>query len=198
PLLVGHSLGGAIALTLATKRPGLLGGLALLAPLTQPMEDVPDIFRPLVNPSPVRRAIIARTLAVPLGKLKRRRTLATVFAPDAVPADFGERGGGVLAGRPGAFQAASTEMSNVGDLVEIAALYRDIALPVGILFGRGDRILDPDLHGAQTAAIIPGAQYETIDGGHMIPLTAPVATASWLRRQTGRMHGTATTFPQRT
>ncbi|MBJ6123735.1 alpha/beta hydrolase [Sphingomonas sp. BT553] len=199
PLLVGHSLGGAIALTLATKRPELLGGLALVAPLTQPMDDAPDIFLPLVNPSPVRRAIIARTLAVPLGKVKRKRTLETVFGPDPVPADFGERGGGFLASRPSAIYAASTEISNVGDLAEIAPLYRDIALPVGILFGRGDRILDPELHGAKTAATIPGARYEAIDGGHMIPLTAPDATASWLRRQAGRVPGNSmAALPQET
>lgn len=193
PLLVGHSLGGAIALTLATKRPELVGGLALIAPLTQPISDPPKIFRPLINPSPARRAIIARTLAIPLGKVKRKRTLATVFGPDPVPDDFGARGGGFLASRPGAIYAASTELSNVSDLVEIAALYRDLALPVGILFGRGDQILDPELHGARTAADIPGAQYEVIDGGHMIPLTAPNEIASWLRRQAGRAPATAVT-----
>jgi pimeloyl-ACP methyl ester carboxylesterase len=186
PLLVGHSLGGAIALTLATKCPSLLGGLALIAPLSQPMNEAPRIFRGLLNPSPVRRALVSRTLAVPLGKLKRKRTLETVFAPDPVPADFGERGGGMLAGRPSAFYAASTEVSGADDLVEIAAMYDRIPVPVGILFGRGDQILSPGLHGAQTASAIPGAEFEAIEGGHMILITAPNATASWLRRQAAR------------
>jgi len=197
PLLVGHSLGGAIALTLATKRPNLLGGLALIAPLSQPMDQVPKIFRALVNPSPFRRALASRTLAVPLGKLKRRRTLQTVFAPDPVPTDFGERGGGVLAGRPSAFYAASTEISGADDLVEIAAMYGDIPLPVGILFGREDQILSPGLHGAQTATAIPGAEYEVIEGGHMILISAPDATASWLRRQAVRAFGEASAVEAR-
>ena len=126
------------------------------------------------------------TLAVPLGKLKRKRTLETVFAPDPVPADFGERGGGILAGRPSTFYAASTEISGADVLVEIAAIYGDIQLPVGILFGRDDQILSPGLHGAQTASTIPGSEYEVIEGGHMILITAPDATASWLRRQAAR------------
>lgn len=196
--MVGHSLGGAVALTLATKRPSLLGGLALIAPLSQPMNEAPRIFRGLLNTSPVRRAIVSRTLAVPIGKLKRKRTLETVFAPDPVPADFGERGGGILAGRPSAFYAASTEISGADDLVEIAAMYGDIPLPVGILFGRDDQILSPELHGAQTASAIPGAEYEVIEGGHMILITAPDATASWLRRQAARGLGhVAPTIEQR-
>ncbi len=186
PLLVGHSLGGAVALTLATKRPSLLGGLALIAPLSQPMNEAPRIFRGLLNTSPVRRAIVSRTLAVPIGKLKRKRTLAAVFAPDPVPADFSERGGGILAGRPSAFYAASTEISGADDLAEIAAMYGNIPLPVGILFGRDDQILSPGLHGAQTASKIPDAEYEVIEGGHMILITAPDATVSWLRRQAAR------------
>ena len=38
PLLVGHSLGGAVALSLALERPDLIRGLALIAPLTQPQD----------------------------------------------------------------------------------------------------------------------------------------------------------------
>lgn len=189
PLLVGHSLGGAVALTLATKRPGLLGGLALIAPLSQPMDKVPQIFRALSNPSPARRAFVSRTLAVPLGRLKRKRTLEVVFGPDVVPADFGERGGGALAARPSAFYTASTEITHAEDLVEIARMYGSIPLPVGILFGRDDGILSPSLHGEQTAAVIADAEYEAIDGGHMILVSAPDATASWLRRQAVRTFG---------
>lgn len=187
PVLVGHSLGGAVALALASQDQRALGGLALIAPLTQPLADAPAIFRPLLTPSRVRRAFVANVLAVPIGKLTRKATLAAVFGPDPVPADFGDKGGGVLAARPGAVYAASTEISEgVDDLAEIAANYGTLTLPVGILFGRGDRILSPDLHGRKTAAAIAGADYAVIEGGHMIPLTAPDATASWLRRQAAR------------
>lgn len=187
PLLVGHSLGGALALTLATRTPDLVGGLALVSPLTQPLRDAPGIFRPLLIRSPLRRAVIAWTLAVPLARLVRRRSLKAVFGPDRVPPDFAGKGGGALSTRPGVFRAASQEVTEgVGDLEEVVLGYPLLRMPVGILFGRGDRILAPDIHGERTAATIPDADLMLIDGGHMLPLTATKEVAAWIRAQSAR------------
>ena len=59
PLLVGHSLGGALALAVALQHPEAVSGLALLSPLTQPLDAVPLAFRGLaISPrlSSVRRS----------------------------------------------------------------------------------------------------------------------------------------------
>ena len=40
PLLVGHSMGGAVALVLAQRHPERVSGLALIAPLTHPVQEV--------------------------------------------------------------------------------------------------------------------------------------------------------------
>jgi len=50
--------------------------------------------------SAVATVILGLTLATPLAILRSRGVLATVFGPDAVPADFGTRGGGLLGLRP--------------------------------------------------------------------------------------------------
>ena len=47
PTVVGHSLGGAAALTLALDHPGKVGALALIAPLTHTDGTVPPAFRAL-------------------------------------------------------------------------------------------------------------------------------------------------------
>jgi pimeloyl-ACP methyl ester carboxylesterase len=184
PLLVGHSLGGALSLSLALDRPELLRGLALVAPLTQPIAGIPAVFRALHHTSAFRRRLIAHTLAVPLGTLGQAKARHVIFSPDAVPQDYATRGGGALAVRPSAFYAASSEVSlGTGELVGMARHYPDLSVPLGILFGRGDRILPPELHGERTVAAVPGAELALIDGGHMLPLTAPQAVADFIRRR---------------
>ena len=174
PLVVGHSLGGAVALALALERPDLIRGLALIAPLTQPQDDVPDAFKGLAAIPPSLRRLMAQTLGSPLSRLTAERTLQAVFAPEAAPADFVTRGGGALSQRPSAIAAAAADLAFAGeDMAAIAARYPTLAVPTAILFGREDSVLDPALHGHRTAAEIPGARIDVIEGGHMIPVTAP-------------------------
>ena len=191
PLLVGHSLGGAIALALALEQPRLIRGLALIAPLTQPVEgEPPAAFRALMLPSPFVRRVVAWTLATPLGRRNRIKGLTLVFGPEPIPDDYDDLGGGALALRPRSFIAASSEVSlGSQPLIAQAARYAGLGLPTAILFGRGDRILDPAIHGGRLEAVVPGATLELIDGGHMIPLTRPDQTADWLRRFDRRVAG---------
>jgi pimeloyl-ACP methyl ester carboxylesterase len=187
PLLVGHSLGGAIALAVALDYPEKICGLALISPMTHPIEgDVPAAFRAMLVPSPLARRIVGWTLAAPLGRLNRKAGLELVFGPETPPDDFDSAGGGALSLRPGNFFAASSEVSlGSGALTGQAARYSSLGVPTAVLFGRGDRILDPALQGRRLADAAPGATLELIDGGHMIPLTRPDETAAWMRRFIG-------------
>jgi pimeloyl-ACP methyl ester carboxylesterase len=55
PLVVGHSLGGALSLAMALDHPDSVGALALIAPLTHAPDDVPDVFKSLIIRSPTLR-----------------------------------------------------------------------------------------------------------------------------------------------
>ena len=182
PLLVGHSMGGAVSLALALDRPELVGGLALIAPLTQPVTTVPKPFAALLAPSPLRPAM-AWLVAVPAGSVTGPKAAQEIFAPDPVPADFGIRGGGALSLRPKSYMAGSFEIRAAPvEMTKLAERYGALRLPVAILYGREDRVLDPALHGDKTVGAIPGATLELIAGGHMLPVTHPEATEAWLRR----------------
>ena len=182
PLLVGHSLGGAVALATALDHPDAIGGLALIAPLTHPQSDAPPALRRLAIGSPTLRRFVAWTLAVPITILYGAASLREVFAPDPVPADFPTRGGGLLALRPKAFYAASSDMAAVNeDLPDMVSRYRSIAMPVGILYGTADAILAPDVQGQSAAAAIPGATLDLVQGGgHMLPVAAVERTAAFI------------------
>lgn len=181
PLVVGHSLGGALALTLALEHPDKVGGLALVAPLTHMQERVPPVFDGLTILSPRWRRIVAWTFAIPASIKNSRKAMDQVFGPEAVPADFATRGGGLLGLRPAAFLSASADLQALPDwLPGQEARYGELDLPASILFGRHDRILDPHAHGQALADKVAGARLQFIDGGHMLPITNPEATAAFI------------------
>ena len=188
PVVVGHSLGGAIALALALNHPEQVGALALIAPLTHPLDTPPRGLEGLAIASPLRRALTAWTLALPSAILNRNRVLAALFGPEPAPADFGTRGGGLLSLRPTSFYGASTDMVHSGaDLAGMVARYPSLRLPVGVLYGSGDRILDPIFHGRALEALIPDLELELIEGGgHMLPITLPERTAEFIKRVAAR------------
>ncbi|MBV8859333.1 MAG: alpha/beta hydrolase [Acidobacteria bacterium] len=183
PLLVGHSLGGAVALAVALEHPEQVSGLALIAPLANVQETVPPVFKRLIITSRALRKVVAWTVATPASILRSVPVLDTLFGPDAVPADYATAGGGLLGLRPKSFCAASEDLVALeGELPALVERYGALRVPVGILYGTGDRVLDHRLHGVEVATMIEGAELELVEGGHMLPLTAPDAVASFVRK----------------
>ncbi len=189
PLVVGHSLGGAIALSLALDHPGAVGGLALIAPVTHPQAKVPPPFERLAVRSPFLRSLVAWTLAIPLSIANREHVLGALFGSQPVPADFAIRGGALLALRPSSFVGASCDLvAAADDLAAMPARYRELAMPVGILYGAADKVLDPAVHGEALAAKLPGVDFELIeDGSHMILICSADRAAAFIARMAQRV-----------
>jgi pimeloyl-ACP methyl ester carboxylesterase len=187
PLVVGHSLGGAVSLALALDHPDCVGALALVAPLTHAREVVPAIFRRLMIRTSLIRNLVAWTVATPLGILRGPMALKEVFAPDAVVPAFPLRAGGLLGLRPKAFCAASSDIVAINDVLPAyTRRYPSLSLPFGILFGEDDRLLDYREQGEAMRASCPALDLELIGGGHMLPMTAPDRCAALIRRVAAR------------
>ena len=191
PLLVGHSLGGAIALRVALDHPDKISGLALISPLTHYVPTPPKEFGGLYIRSPLMRRIIAATLAVPAGLKTAQQTLDFVFGPQPVPADYAIGGGGYLGLRPGHFYATSSDLVAVEqDLPGQMERYREIAMPVGILFGSRDRVLHHTRHGLAMEGRIEGVDIEILEGiGHMPQFVEAEKVAAFVRRMAGKAFG---------
>jgi pimeloyl-ACP methyl ester carboxylesterase len=191
PLIVGHSLGGAVALALALDEPDCVGGLALIAPATHPVEKAPALFRSLMIRSKFLRRIYAWTAAGPAALVAGPVFFRAAFAPEPAPADFGSAGGGLLALRPGNIFVTSTEL--VGGLdgdPAIAAMlsrYASLKVPVGVLYAQEDHVLDWRAQGEALKAEIPSLDFELVHGGHMLPVTQPDVCARFIRRIAARM-----------
>lgn len=192
PLVVGHSLGGAIALTLAVEHPGTISGIALLAPLTHLETRARQKFDLLYVPSRLLRRIMANTVAIPLSLKYAEPTMRFIFAPQAVPGDYMTGGGGWLGLRPAHFHATSTDIVAVEqDLGRIEQRYGEIAMPAGILFGTADRVIGMAIHGEPMRDRLKGLDFEAVDGlGHMPQFIDPERVTAFIKRIAARAFAT--------
>ncbi|MGN7100734.1 alpha/beta fold hydrolase [Ralstonia holmesii] len=181
PVLVGHSLGGAISLAVGLNHPQVIRRLALIAPLTHAESAPPGAFGGLVLPSPLVRRLVSWTLAIPLSIINSRKAIAAVFAPETMPKDFPFKGGGLLGLRPHVFYAASSDLvSAPEDLPDMERRYASMTVPVDMLYGRGDRILNVKRQGEALKQKLDRVNLRIIDGGHMLPVTQPALTTDWV------------------
>ena len=121
PLLVGHSLGGAIALSVAAG-PGVHRG----AGPDRPGHPFPAGGAAAVprdgDPQPVAAALVRPHLGGAAGHPQQPRRPGHAVRPPAAPRDFGVRGGGLRSLLPSSFCGASTDMAAVEqDLVRSKA-----------------------------------------------------------------------------
>lgn len=182
PVLVGHSLGGAVALAMALQAPGKIRGLALLAPLTHPDAGGAEVFKGLIVHTSLMRHLMAQTVAVPTAERSAGAVLDQVFAPEPCPEDFLVKGGGVLGLRPQGFVAASADASYLYPAIDTqAARYAtELSTPGAVLFGAGDAVLNPETQGKAMERY--GFDYWLVpDRGHMLPLTAPDLCEGFIR-----------------
>ncbi|WP_236472974.1 alpha/beta fold hydrolase, partial [Pseudomonas sp. PA-6-1H] len=117
---------------------------------------------------------VSHTLTLPVGLLTKGSVVKGVFAPDTAPPDFATRGGGLLGMRPDNFYAASTEINTVNDhLPDMVKRYPQLTLPIGLIYGARDKVLDFQKHGQALASKVPGLKLQVVEGrGHMLPITA--------------------------
>lgn len=188
PLVVGHSLGGAISLALALRHPGKIAGLALLSPLTRHIPRPPEAFGGLYIASPLKRRIVAETVAVPVALKTAKPTLDFIFGPQAPTADYAIGGGGYLGLRPSHFYAVSSDLVAVErDLPAQHNRYGEIALPVFVLYGDRDQVLDHAEQGLSLKQAIPSVEIEILPGiGHMPQFVEPQKVAEFVRRAAAR------------
>jgi pimeloyl-ACP methyl ester carboxylesterase len=169
PLIVGHSLGGSIALAHAFFHRGKARGYGLIAPRATDRGPVPPMFKGLAVKSPVLHYLIAWTIGIPLSIRRGLDITRAVFAPQEPPADFGKASGGLLSLRP------KSIIANFKDFVasdvtirQIQGRYDEITAPVIVLFGMEDRVLLPEIE-LPALETLPSLQTLRLEGaGHML------------------------------
>lgn len=188
PLLVGHSLGGAIALATALEHGEKISGLALLSPLTHLEDAIPPAFRLMYIRSPWQRRLISYTVGVPRSLKHANQTLNFVFGPQKAPEDYAIEAGGLAGLRPSHFLATLDDfMAIEHDLGRFEERYEELAMPVGVMFGTADCVIDYERNGLALQGRIAGLELELVDGmGHMPQFVEPDRVEAFIRRMAAK------------
>lgn len=189
--LVGNSMGGAIALWVASHRPDLVRTLTLISPA------VPDVRR--LRAHPLKQDPRMALLVVPgIGGMALRRlgriavekrvkaTIALVFAdPKRYPAARLAQDIAEATDRMGLPWADEAMLRSTRGLVRVQFLQargawqamRSIIAPSLVLWGDTDRLVAPDLAGF-VAAAIPGSRMLVLEHtGHTAMMEDPITSA---------------------
>jgi pimeloyl-ACP methyl ester carboxylesterase len=169
PVIVGHSMGGGIAMAYGMEYPDELAGIVFLSGLAFPMFSLS--FLQYVPPSlPGLGAFFANTVYAPLRRRIVDKSLKRFFHPQPVPGYVLRDTPVEMLYRPESLKAnAEDQMMVVGSMADLALHYDSYPLPVTVMVGTDDQTTDPNYHGIALASRLPDARLIVFEGlGHMI------------------------------
>jgi pimeloyl-ACP methyl ester carboxylesterase len=182
-IIVGHSLGAAVALRLTLEAPELVAGLVLLAPASTPFPGKP-IWWARLAATPLLGHFFCGLIIPNLGPLISRANIDQNFLPSAAPGDYFEKSGVGLAFRPDAFRASARDVCALSaELAAQAPNYPEIFAPTIIITAEKDRVLSPKRHARALAATLPAGELVIApDTGHMPHQLRPDLALAAIRR----------------
>ncbi|MCP1169895.1 alpha/beta hydrolase, partial [Limimaricola sp. ASW11-118] len=183
--VLGHSWGCAVAVALARRDPPMVGALLLAAGFyyPRPRLDVVAMAAPAV---PLLGDALRYAVSPLLARLLWPGLVRQIFSPAPVPAAF-RAFPREMAVRPSQLRASAAESALM--ILQAAAHggYGDLRMPVAILTGTGDRVVDPATQSVRLHREIPQSHLECLPGiGHMIHHNAPDAVMAAIDRLEGR------------
>jgi pimeloyl-ACP methyl ester carboxylesterase len=172
PIVLGHSWGTLVALAIALDHANVSGLVLISGP-----------YFPIARPDPLLLALpalpavgtmLANTVSPLMVRASGPLVLRQIFAPNPVPPEFTARFPRELALRPGHVQATAGD-AGLLQLAELrmAKRYGEIAVPVAIVGGDGDRLV-PCEQAERMHAAIPQSSLRRAEGvGHMVHWIVP-------------------------
>jgi pimeloyl-ACP methyl ester carboxylesterase len=167
-IIVGHSWGTLVALALAERHPAKVRGLVLLSGYYFPTARLDTL---LVAPltTPVLGDILRYTIAPLIGWLTMPLAKRAMFAPSPVTERFKREFSTAMAVRPWQIYASASDgAAMVPDASRLSAQYGSLSIPIAIMTGDGDKVIEPEQANKLSQAI-PDGTLQILHGiGHMI------------------------------
>ena len=174
PVLVGHSWGGSLVLAAAVGYGNDLSGVVLLAPAAYPNARVE--WWSLLPHIPVLGKFVVNTLAPLVGRAIVKESLKEAYHPQAVHEDYAQRSAEMWT-RPNRVRACAYDERTLGASLKVLSQhYSDIQMPVVIVTGSDDLLLEPKKHAYPLHKAIQGSKLVVLPlTGHQLPQTRPDA-----------------------
>ena len=176
PVVVGHSLGGSVALAYGAAFADEIAGVVAVAPLAYPGWGPAHIGR-AIRGAPVLGPLLSNTTLAVTDPFMMRAVMRPVFAPQKPSATFKAAVDIDLLSRPSAMVADGADFTRASfDLEVLSRGYRRYPAPLHVVVGRKDRILNPARQGERLVRAVPGARLTVRpELGHMVHHFAPDA-----------------------
>lgn len=132
---------------------------------------------------PILADLLSYTIWPLLSWLTSPLALRKLFSPAPVDARFKRRFPAAMARRPGQLRATAAETAlMVPGAASLVRRYKDLRMPVVIVAGSGDRLVDTTRQSERLHAELPHSEFRRIGGaGHMLEHTAPEQVSKAVR-----------------
>ena len=174
--VLGHSWGCSVAVALALRSPSLVRSLVLASGYYFPSvrADVVTMSGPAM---PVLGDAIRYTLSPVLARLMWPLLTRKIFGPAPVPEKFENGFPKEMTFRPSQIRASAAESAlMIPGAFAACGHYAELKMPVVILAGEEDRLIDIDEQSARLHSELPNSTIHRVPGaGHMVHQTAPDA-----------------------
>lgn len=184
--VAGHSFGTLVTMALALDYPSLVSGIFLIGGYYYPSMrgDVLFASQPAI---PLFGDLMRYTVSPLLGAAMTPAINDKLFGPAPVAEGWTDRFPIEMTLRPSQIRAEAAEAAMM--IPAAAALgkrYEELSLPVTIIAGSGDRIIDVADQSGRLHAALPQSGYTEIEGaGHMVHHTASQMIVGAIRNETG-------------
>jgi pimeloyl-ACP methyl ester carboxylesterase len=182
PVLAGYSWGAALALRYAFDHPDETGAVVLIGGTTHVGTAPRNPLYWILRTPYASDALIALGL-VPIGRPYMGVPLAKVFAPDSTPGEYLERARAMWV-RPAPVRAMTHDFHGLAEaLRELRPRYAELPVPVVIVTGDRDRLVDHEKNSLALAREAPDAEVILVPGaGHGLPQARPDAVIQAISR----------------
>ncbi|MCJ2087445.1 alpha/beta hydrolase [Methylobacterium sp. E-005] len=169
PVILGHSFGGAVALAYAMLHPDEIAGVVAVAPICFPEPRLEQVlFGPRALPFGGDR--LSRLLGATSDKALLPLLWNAMFFPKTMPETVARHFPFDLAARPAQITAEGEDAGWLWPgLTRSLLAYPTLRVPVHLVAGSADLVVNSALHAQRAARMIPDARLDLLPGaGHML------------------------------